>query len=222
MSGSLNYSGPIDLPQYFVKDLTIRRHLEKRFYGEGNRQGQKVEITLGRRVLNQILTTFMPTTLMCLVAFSTNFFRVREIVSEMKQIYLNFCFFQPSYFDTVVAVNITLLLVLTALFISILDSMPRTSYVKMIDIWLIFCLLIPLAEILFHAVLDKYRYDVELEEEQMMELAKLSPKLAMAPKEKLEKKKGTLGLLEKLGMFGFPITFAIFVAIFYLIGFSQN
>ena len=92
----------------------------------------------------------------------------------------------------------------------------------MIDIWLIFCLLIPLAEILFHAVLDNYRYSVEMEEEQMMELAKLNPKLAMAPKEKLEKKKGTLGLLEKLGMFGFPITFAIFVAIFYLIGFSQN
>ena len=29
----------------------------------------------------------------------------------------------------------------------------------MIDVWLIFCLLIPLAEVLFHAVLDKYRDD---------------------------------------------------------------
>ena len=134
---------------------------------------------------------------------------------------LNF-FFQPSYFDTVVTVNITLLLVLTALFISILDSTPKTSYIKMIDIWLIFCLLIPLAEVLFHAVLDKYRYDVEVEGEQVMELAKLSPKLAMAPQEKLEKRKWALGLLEKLGMFGFPVIFAIFVAIFYLVGFSQN
>ena len=134
---------------------------------------------------------------------------------------LNF-FFQPSYFDTVVTVNITLLLVLTALFISILDSTPKTSYIKMIDIWLIFCLLIPLAEVLFHAMLDKYRYDVEVEGEQVMELAKLSPKLAMAPQEKLEKRKWVLGLLEKLGMFGFPVIFAIFVAIFYLVGFSQN
>ena len=118
--------------------------------------------------------------------------------------------------------NITLLLVLSALFISVLDSMPRTSYVKMSDIWLIFCLLVPLAEVLFHAVLDKYRYDVEVEGEQVMELAKLSPKLAMAPQEKLEKRKWALGLLEKLGMFGFPVIFAIFVAIFYLVGFSQN
>lgn len=39
------------------------------------------------------------------------------------------------------------------------DSLARTSYVKMIDVWLIFCLLIPLAEVLFHAVLDKYRDD---------------------------------------------------------------
>ena len=85
--------------------------------------------------------------------------------------------------------NITLLLVLSALFISVLDSMPRTSYVKMSDIWLIFCLLVPLAEVLFHAVLDKYRYDVENEDEEVMALAKLHPKLAWAPKAKMDRKK---------------------------------
>ena len=57
----------------------------------------------------------------------------------------------------------TLLLVLSALFISVLDSMPRTSYVKMIDVWLISCLTIPLAEVLFHAVLDKYRDELTKE-----------------------------------------------------------
>ena len=76
LSGNLNYSGPIDLPQYFVKELTINNKLEERFYGNGFRQGQKIEIVLGRRILNQILTTFMPSSLICLVALSTNFFRV--------------------------------------------------------------------------------------------------------------------------------------------------
>ena len=114
--------------------------------------------------------------------------------------------------------NITLLLVLSALFISVLDSMPRTSYVKMSDIWLIFCLLVPLAEVLFHAVLDKYRYDVENEDEEVMALAKLHPKLAWAPKAKMDRKKKTLDLLQKMGMFGFPLMFAVFAIIFYLIG----
>ena len=76
LSGNLSYSGPIDLPQYFVKELTMSNKLEERFYGNGFRQGQKIEIVLGRRILNQILTTFMPTSLICLVALSTNFFRV--------------------------------------------------------------------------------------------------------------------------------------------------
>ena len=76
MNDGLNYAGPIDLPQYFVKDLNIKEHLEDRFHGEGYRQGLQVEILLGRRILNQILTTFMPTSLICLVALSTNFFRV--------------------------------------------------------------------------------------------------------------------------------------------------
>ena len=113
-------------------------------------------------------------------------------------------------------------MVLSALFISILGSMPRTSYVKMIDIWLIFCLLLPLAEVLFHAVLDKYRYDLELENEAIMELAKIDAGLAAAPREKLEKKKRDLNLFQRLGMIGFPLVFTIFVAIFYLIGFAHG
>ena len=92
----------------------------------------------------------------------------------------------------------------------------------MIDIWLIFCLLIPLTEVLFHAILDKYRFIVELENEEIIELEKLDPGLAVAPKDKLEKKKRALNLFQKFGMFGFPLIFALFVAIFYIIGFSHG
>ena len=45
-------------------------------------------------------------------------------------------------------VNVTTLLVLTTLFISISDALPRTAYVKMIDLWLIFNLLVPFIEII--------------------------------------------------------------------------
>ena len=45
-------------------------------------------------------------------------------------------------------VNVTTLLVLTTLFISISDALPRTAYVKTIDLWLIINLLIPFVEII--------------------------------------------------------------------------
>lgn len=61
------------------------------------------------------------------MAFSTNYFR-------------------PFFFEAVVTVNLTSLLVLTTLFISVSNSLPTTSYVKLMDIWLIFCLLVPFSE----------------------------------------------------------------------------
>ena len=114
--------------------------------------------------------------------------------------------------------NVTLLLVLSTLFISVLDSMPRTSYVKMIDIWLIFCLLIPLVEVMFHAMLDKYRYDIEVEDAGVGLLSNVGPDMQAAPKKRVERKKKTLNRLQNLGMIGFPLMFIIFVAVYFFVG----
>ena len=43
-------------------------------------------------------------------------------------------------------VNLTSLLVLTTLFISVAGSLPQTAYVKMVDIWLIFAQVILLTD----------------------------------------------------------------------------
>ena len=55
---------------------------------------------------------------------------------------------KPGDFEANVTVNVTTLLVLTTLFISISDALPRTAYVKTIDLWLIINLLIPFVEII--------------------------------------------------------------------------
>ena len=47
-------------------------------------------------------------------------------------------FFKDFFFEATVTVNLTSLLVLTTLFISVAGSLPQTAYVKMVDIWLIF------------------------------------------------------------------------------------
>ena len=54
-------------------------------------------------------------------------------------------------------VNVTTLLVLTTLFISVSNSLPKTAYIKMIETFLIFSLFMPFIEVLLHTALDILR-----------------------------------------------------------------
>ena len=40
------------------------------------------------------------------------------------------------------------MLVMTTIFTSVMEKLPLTSYPKMIDFWLIFCQLVPFAEVI--------------------------------------------------------------------------
>ena len=60
-------------------------------------------------------------------------------------------------------VNLTSLLVLTTLFISVSQSLPPTAYIKLIDIWLIFAQMIPFLEVLLHSWMDSHRVDEDRE-----------------------------------------------------------
>ena len=73
--------------------------------------------------------------------------------------------YKPGDFEANVTVNVTTLLVLTTLFISISDALPRTAYVKMIDIWLIFSLLIPFMEIILSSFANMfYKEDEDIDD----------------------------------------------------------
>ena len=126
----LKYNGPTDLTQYFVKSSEIFNNIT-----DNVAEGIEVRVHLGRRLLSMFMTTYLPTLLICMVSFSTNHF-------------------QSYYFEASVTVNLTSLLVLTTLFISISDSLPKTAYIKMIDVWLIVCLFIPFSEVILHTLLD--------------------------------------------------------------------
>ena len=49
------------------------------------------------------------------------------------------------------------MLVLTTMFINVSNNLPKTSYVKMIDVCLIFNLLLPFIEVLVHTYMDTLR-----------------------------------------------------------------
>ena len=97
----------------------------------GDQQAANFKITLGRRLLGTLLTIFLPTVLLNIIGHSTNYFK-------------------DFFFEAVVSVNLTVLLVLTTMFISVSNNLPNTSYIKMIDVWLIFNLTVPFVEVLIH------------------------------------------------------------------------
>ena len=120
---TVQYLGPIDLPQYFVMDTSIQQ-----ITVPPRTNAVEVKIQFGRRLLSTMLSSYLPTFLICLVCFSTNYFKA-------------------FFFEAIATVNLTALLSLTTLFISVTNSLPKTSYIKMIDVWLIFCLTIPFCEV---------------------------------------------------------------------------
>lgn len=75
------------------------------------------------------MTTYIPTVLLIIISYFSNFFK-------------------PFFFEATVVVNLTVMLVLVTMFISVSEGLPKTSYIKMIDIWLVFVLLIPFFEVL--------------------------------------------------------------------------
>ena len=105
-------------------------------------EGVVMTIVLKRRVMNAIMTIYVPTFLIMIIVYSTNFFK-------------------QFFFEAIVTVNLTSLLVLTTLFISVAGSLPATAYIKMVDIWLIFCQLIPFAEVILHTFMDAMRVEGE-------------------------------------------------------------
>ena len=93
-------------------------------------QGIWMRITLKRKIMSEMMTTYLPSILLMMITFATTFFK-------------------PVYFEAALTVNLTNMLVMTTIFISVMEKLPLTSYPKMVDFWLIFCQLVPFAEVSF-------------------------------------------------------------------------
>ena len=66
LSGNIRYEGPVDLALYYIKRKSIKN--------EGTTV--RAEITLGRRLLSTVLTVYVPTFLLNVIALATNYFKV--------------------------------------------------------------------------------------------------------------------------------------------------
>ena len=111
--------GETELMKYTVKAWSIKKM----------ENGISVTIVLGRKILNAFLTTYLPTILLMIIIHSTNYYK-------------------DFFFEAIVTVNLTGMLVLSTMFVSVSSNLPVTSDIKMIEVWLIFSLLVPFTEVL--------------------------------------------------------------------------
>ena len=99
-----------------------------------------MQIIFKRRLTNELLTTYLPTILLIVIGYCTTFFKA-------------------FFFEAALTVNLTTMLVMTTIFISVMEKLPPTSYVRMIDIWLIFGILIPFLEVCILTVKEYFNDD---------------------------------------------------------------
>ena len=115
----------IDLTMFSIQNLTMFKR----------KQLVIMSIVLKRKVATELLTTYLPTILLLLITFIT-------------------VFFDKALFGDAIAVNLTIMLVMTTIFTSKIEELPPTSDMKMIDIWLIFCLVVPFLEVILRTAIE--------------------------------------------------------------------
>ena len=124
---------PTKMTMFEKKDLTlfnIEWHSLEYEDQADPKKGIAVTIALKRKIMSEMMTTYLPSILLLMITFATTFFK-------------------PVYFEAALTVNLTNMLVMTTIFMSVMERLPTTSYLKMIDIWLVFCQLVPFTEVIY-------------------------------------------------------------------------
>ena len=112
--------------------------LERSMFGS-DKEGVVMKIVMKRKITSEMMTTYFPSLLLTTITFATTFFK-------------------PIFFEAALSVNLTTMLVLTTIFISKMEGLPPTSDIKMIDIWLVFCQLVPFTEVVLLTAMEYCRY----------------------------------------------------------------
>ena len=84
------------------------------------------------------MTTYFPSLLLIAITYATTFFK-------------------PFFFEAALSVNLTTMLVMTTIFISKMESLPPTSDIRMIDVWLILAQLLPFIEVVLLTAMEYFR-----------------------------------------------------------------
>ena len=131
----LTMDQPLDMNLFVITDYAL-------IYTNTTIDDQRVsmKIVLRRKIMSEMMTTYFPSALLMLITFATTFFK-------------------PFFFEAALSVNLTTMLVMTTIFISKMEGLPPTSDIKMIDIWLVLCQMVPFAEVVLLTAIEYHRDD---------------------------------------------------------------
>ena len=118
-----------DMPIFRITDWNLG-------YGRGH--GISMVLVMKRKITSEMMTTYFPSLLLTAITFATTFFK-------------------PFFFEAALSVNLTTMLVMTTIFISKMEGLPPTPDIKMIDIWLVLCQMVPFAEVVLLTAMEYYR-----------------------------------------------------------------
>ena len=96
-------------------------------------------IVLSRKFLSIFMVTYLPTILMNMINQATNYIRMRSTDDKYTMIY---------------TVNITCMMVLASVYLSVSSSLPSTPNIKPVEVWLLFNLAYPFLVILTNICLQ--------------------------------------------------------------------
>ena len=142
---NLTMKQPLDMTLFTVTNYVL---VNASASANGSEEGIRMTITLKRKIMSEMMTTYFPSLLLMMITYATTFFK-------------------PFFFEAALSVNLTTMLVMTTIFISKMESLPPTSATKMIDYWLILCQLVPFAQVVLLTAMEYLR---EGESEDCVEL----------------------------------------------------
>ncbi|XP_076030725.1 glycine receptor subunit alpha-2-like [Oratosquilla oratoria] len=126
---SVGYFGERLLTEVEVGDLSV--HLQP----NTTYSTAEVRVTLKRRYAFHLTSTYLPTVLLILVGYGTLY--IRLAMFQVRSI-----------------MSLTTLLVLTSLYTQTAASLPKTSYLKAIDMWLLYFIIVLVCVIITHIFTD--------------------------------------------------------------------
>ncbi|XP_071526735.1 uncharacterized protein [Panulirus ornatus] len=126
------YEGSELLLEYTVGPVSLRI----------NTSVLKVRVPLARRVGYAVINIYVPSLTMLAISYLT-------------------LFFKRDNFEVRVMTSLTTLLVMATLFSQVAASLPKTSYFKLVDIWLLFCIFSTFFIIVFHILIDAFLHEAK-------------------------------------------------------------
>ena len=133
MIAVLDDQGPKYISQFEVESWAWRINP---LQGAENLQAMTVTLTLKLQFFGIFIVTYLPTILMNIINQATNYIS------------------GDSAYDLIITVNITSMMVLASIYLSVSTSLPSTPNIKPVEIWLLFNLGYPFLNILVNIILQ--------------------------------------------------------------------